>query len=225
MSAFLVLLYRFIPVQGTFLMIKRSMTNEGVINFKYTPIHKISPYLQVCAMASEDQQLPFHSGIDIDMIVRATKVNQKGKKVFGASTISQQVAKNIFLFPNRSYLRKILELYFTIWIETMWSKSEILEKYLNVAEMGPLVFGHEAAANYYFAKRGDKLSLDESALLISVLPSPLKYKIKPPSNYIQKRKNDIKRLYRSLDGAHYLRELYVRADDSLYDFSQYKSKK
>lgn len=216
-----VLIYRIISPPITLQMLTRMIHDDGSLQYEYVPINKISPYLQVCALASEDQNLPFHSGLDLEAIKKAVKVNQKGRKVFGASTITQQVAKNVFLFPQRSYIRKGLELYFAILIETFWPKSKILEMYLNVAEMGTLIFGAEAAAEVYFHKTASKLNLAESAAIISVLPNPRKYKANNPGSYVAGRQAEIRNLYFSLDGTQYLREMYVRAESSLYDFSKY----
>ena len=218
------LIYRIIPPPVTMTMIQNLFTQEGSLQYRYVNNNHISAITKVCAMASEDQNLPFHKGIDLDAIGNAIQQNKSGKKTFGASTISQQVAKNVFLFQNRSYLRKVLELYFTVWIETLWPKDKILEMYLNVAEMGTLIFGVNAAAEYYFNKPASQLNLRESASLISILPNPKKYKIKNPGNYVSGRIAQILSLYRTLDGKMYLRELYVQADNSLYDFSKYNRK-
>ncbi|MBK6497573.1 MAG: monofunctional biosynthetic peptidoglycan transglycosylase [Saprospiraceae bacterium] len=217
-----VLLYRLISPPITIQMLTRTFLDKGELRYDYVSIGKISPYLQVCAMASEDQNLPFHSGLDLGAIRKAVEVNKKGKKVFGASTITQQVAKNVFLFPQRSYIRKGLEFYFTLLIETFYPKEKILELYLNVAEMGTLIFGAEAAARTYYNKPASKLSLQESASIISILPNPRKFNAKNPSGYIAGRQSEIKSLYFSLDGMHYLRELYVKSESSLYDFKKYK---
>jgi len=217
-----VLLYRVINPPITIQMLTRMIKDEGALNYEYVSYEKISPNIKVCAMASEDQNLPFHSGMDIEAIQKAINVNKKGRKVFGASTITQQVAKNVFLFPQRSFIRKGLELYFTVWMETLWTKDKILEMYLNVAEMGTLVFGVEAAANVYFGKPAAKLNIRESASIIAVLPNPRKYKVKNPGSYVSGRQNEITQLFYSLDGNYYLRELYVKSDKSLYDFSKYR---
>ncbi|MFZ1704274.1 MAG: monofunctional biosynthetic peptidoglycan transglycosylase [Saprospiraceae bacterium] len=222
-SVFWVMLYRFVPIPGTLLMVKRMIQSESDFSLQYSwkPYHKMSFYPKVCAMASEDQMLPFHYGIDISSIVDAVESNGK-KRMRGASTITQQVAKNAFLFPSRSFLRKGLELYFTILIEAMWTKERILEVYLNIAEMGDKVFGVEAAAQKYFNKPASKLGLKESALVIATLPNPIKYKASSPGSYLRKRQAQIASLFYSLDGKNYLRELYVRTDKSLYDFGKYK---
>lgn len=217
-----VLLYRVINPPITIQMLTRMIKDEGSLKYEYVSYEKISPNIKVCAMASEDQNLPFHSGMDIEAIQKAINVNKKGRKVFGASTITQQVAKNVFLFPQRSFIRKGLELYFTVWMEALWTKDKILEMYLNVAEMGTLVFGVEAAAKVYYGKPAAKLNVRESASIIAVLPNPRKYKVKNPGSYVSGRQSEITQLFYSLDGNYYLRELYVKSDKSLYDFSKYR---
>lgn len=218
-----VLLYRMIAPPITTTMIQRVFLDEGSLKYKYVDNNHISQFAKVCAMASEDQNFPFHNGIDLNAIQNAVERNKKGKKIYGASTITQQVAKNVFLFQNRSYIRKALELYFTFWIETLWPKDKILEMYLNVAEMGTLIFGVEAAANSYFNKSAKNLSLKEAAALIAILPNPRKYKIQK-GNYIMNRQSKILSSYYKLDGMMYLRELYINTDKSIYDFSTYKNK-
>lgn len=219
-----VLLYRIIPPPTTLMMMQRMIQDEGTLRYQYVKSSKITSYIKVCAMASEDQNLPFHKGLDFDAINKAIEKNKKSNKKYGASTISQQVAKNAFLFPQRTFLRKGLELYFTFWIETLWPKDKILEMYLNIAEMGTLIFGVEAASKAYFNKSAAQLSLKESASLIAILPNPRKYKVKNPGSYTIKRQGQIRSLYHSLDGLSYLRELYVHTDKPLYDFNQYKNK-
>ncbi len=217
-----VLLYRIVPPPATLTMLTRMFIDDGTLQYKYVPYHKISPYVKVCAMASEDQNLPFHYGIDIEAINKAIESNKKGKKLRGASTITQQVAKNVFLFPQRSFLRKGLELYFVLFIEVLWPKQKILEMYLNVAEMGVLIFGVEAAAQHYYKKPASQLNLNQSAAIISVLPNPRKYSATRPSSYVAGRQAQIRQLYHSLDGTMYLRELYVQSEQSIYDYRNYK---
>lgn len=219
-----VMLYSFIAPPITTMMIKKLFSDDadhGLI-YKWTKYEDISPYLKVCALASEDQNLPFHYGIDIEAIENALAVNKKGRKTFGASTITQQVAKNAFLFPARNFIRKGLEVYFGILIEVIWSKERILETYLNIAEMGPKVFGVGAAAQYYYKKSAIKLSLQESAGIIAILPNPVKYNLKKPGPYISERRGEITSLFYQLDGTNYLRELYIKSEESLYDFKKYK---
>jgi monofunctional biosynthetic peptidoglycan transglycosylase len=193
-------IYRFLNPPTTLTMLTRMTIDGGSLEYHFVNTNQISPFIKVCAMASEDQNLPFHSGMDFEAIQKAIHVNKKGKKVFGASTITQQVAKNVFLFPQRSYIRKALELYFTLWIETLWSKDKILEMYLNVAEMGVGIFGIEAAAQHYFHKSAKKLSASEAAAIAAVLPSPKRFKANPPSRYVARRKAWIQKQMGHLKG-------------------------
>jgi monofunctional glycosyltransferase len=149
---------------------------------------KISEKMREAVISSEDQAFDEHFGFDIQEIKKAMESNKKHpKKIKGASTISQQVAKNVFLWQNRNWLRKGLEVYFTLMIEIFWSKDRILEVYLNVAEMGDGVFGVEAAAKQYYNKHAATLTQSESALIAAVLPNPIKFKVKDPSAYVLKR--------------------------------------
>ncbi len=205
-----VLIYRVVHPPITWLMLKNRLSSAAPIQYDYKKISKISAHLQLCVMATEDQKFGQHHGWDFEAIKKAIITNKKGKRKFGASTISQQVAKNVFLYPNRSYLRKALEMYFTLWIETLWSKDKILELYLNVAEMGDGIYGAEAAAQHYYKKSAAKLTLSESAALATILPSPKKYKVKNPGPYIIRRQQQVKRLYRSLGGLVFLKDIYVK---------------
>jgi monofunctional biosynthetic peptidoglycan transglycosylase len=143
--------------------------------------------IKLAVLAGEDQLFPDHNGFDFKSIQKAMKHNQKSKSLRGASTISQQVAKNVFLWQHGGYFRKGLEVYFTFMIEHIWDKKRILEMYLNVAEMGKGVFGIEAAANYYFKKSAEKLTRREAAMIASCLPNPILFTIKPMSARISYR--------------------------------------
>ena len=151
----------------------------------YVDWDDISPNMKLAVIASEDQLFPEHNGFDWKSIEKAMK--EKKKRVRGASTISQQVAKNVFLWNGRSWIRKGLEVYFTFMIELIWGKQRILEVYLNVAEMGPGIFGVEAASRHYFKKSAKKLTPSEAAKIASCLPNPKKYTIKPLSKAVQRR--------------------------------------
>jgi len=154
----------------------------------YIPFKDISSNAALAIIASEDQLFPDHNGFDVKSIKKAIDTNgKKNKRLRGASTISQQVAKNVFLWQGRSWIRKGLEVYFTFMIEAVWGKKRILEVYLNVAEMGPGVFGIEAAAQKHFRKSAKKLTRTESAKIAACLPNPRKYTVNPPSSYINKR--------------------------------------
>lgn len=167
----------------------------------YISMDDISPNARLAIIASEDQLFPDHNGFDIKSI--ETVITQGAKKtgrMRGASTISQQVAKNVFLWQGRSWVRKGVEAYFTFMIEKIWGKKRILEVYLNVAEMGKGVFGIEAAARQYFNKSAKKLSRREAAMIAACLPNPKKYVVKPPSRYISQRYPWIMRQMTNLDG-------------------------
>ena len=167
----------------------------------YISLNEMSPNIKLAVMASEDQLFPEHNGFDIKAIKKAMNYNKKhATKVRGASTISQQVAKNVFLWQGRSMFRKGLEVYFTFMIEKVWSKKRILEMYLNVAEMGKGVFGVQAAAKAYFNKDAKNLTRAEAAMIAAVLPNPKLYTIKPLSSYVANRYNEILRQMNNLDG-------------------------
>ncbi|GGG37416.1 monofunctional biosynthetic peptidoglycan transglycosylase [Bizionia arctica] len=192
-SIAMVFLYKWVPVPATPLMLIRNVENfqndkPYVWKHDWVSIDKISKNLQLAVICSEDQNFLKHNGFDVEAIEKAYKNNKKGKGVKGASGISQQTAKNVFLWPQRSWLRKGFEVYFTFLIETIWGKERIIEVYLNSIEMGPGIYGAEAAANYWYKKPAAKLSQYEAASIAAILPNPLKYKASPATTYIEKRK-------------------------------------
>ncbi|WP_310993408.1 monofunctional biosynthetic peptidoglycan transglycosylase [Aequorivita marina] len=189
LTVFWVLLYKFIPVPYTPLMAIRAMDADQNYQTQHdwVPIDKISPALQLAVICAEDQTFLSHSGFDRKAIEKALKNNEKGKKLRGGSTISQQTAKNAFLWPNRSWFRKGMEAYFTLLIETMWSKERILEVYLNSIEMGEGVFGAEAASQYWFHKPATNLTSKNAAAIAAILPSPRRYIANPPGPYVARR--------------------------------------
>lgn len=194
LSIFMVLLYKWLPVPFTPLMAIRYFENpEEEIQHNWVSRQDISRHLQLSVIASEDQNFVKHNGFDFEAIEKAIEDNQKGKRVRGASTISQQTAKNVFLWPGRNWFRKGLEVYFTFLIETFWSKERILEVYLNSIEMGKGIYGAEAAAQHWFGKSASNLSIYEAAAIAAVLPNPREYRANPASNYINQRKNWIVR--------------------------------
>ena len=162
----------------------------------------MSKAAKLAVIASEDQLFPDHNGFDIKGIERALAFNKKkkGKKIRGASTISQQVAKNVFLWQGRSWFRKGLEVYFTFMIELVWSKQRILEVYLNEAEMGKGIFGIEAAAKKYFKKPASRLTRTEAAMIAASLPNPVRYTVKPVSTYVSRKYPWVLRQMNNLDG-------------------------
>jgi monofunctional biosynthetic peptidoglycan transglycosylase len=177
------------------------------IRHRWVDDANISAHIKVAVIAAEDQNFPAHFGFDLQSINAALKDRQRGRRVRGASTISQQVAKNLFLWPGQSWLRKGLEAYFTVLIETLWSKQRILEVYLNVAEFGRGVFGVGAAADVYFRKRAARLTQYDAALLAAVLPSPKRMRANAPSNYVRERQQWILEQMRGLGGTALLKEL------------------
>ena len=164
-----------------------SLIHGNGLHRNYVNMHNISMNVKLAVMAGEDQLFPDHNGFDFKSIQKAMKHNQKSKSLRGASTISQQVAKNVFLWQHGGYLRKGLEVYFTFMIESVWSKKRILEMYLNVAEMGKGIFGVEAAAQHYFHKSAKNLSRKEAALIAACLPNPQGYTIQPLSANVASR--------------------------------------
>lgn len=186
-----VVIYRYVPIYYTPLMAIRSLENtEKPSTFKHNwvDIEDISIHLQKAVICSEDQKFVNHNGFDIEAIEKAYQNNKKSKRIKGASTISQQTAKNVFLWPNRSWLRKGLETYFTFLIEKLWSKERILEVYLNSIEMGNGVYGAEAASQHWFGTSAKRLNINQSAAIAAILPNPRRYKAQPVTSYISARK-------------------------------------
>ena len=162
------------------------------MHHRWVTLEEISPEMPVAVMASEDQRFLIHHGFDFDAIQKAVKRNMKaGKKKYGASTISQQTAKNVFLWPGRSWLRKGLEMYFTTLIELIWGKERIMEVYLNSIEMGDGTYGVDAVAQYHFGKTAETLSRRDCALIAATLPNPRRFSSKEPSKYMRKRQRQI----------------------------------
>ena len=186
-----VVIYAFIPIPMTKLMVIEGQTKE--ISYEWKDLEAISEKLQLAVMCAEDQYFLLHYGLDFGSIKKAEESNRNGGNVRGASTITQQVAKNVFLWPDRTWMRKACELYFTLLIEMVWSKERIMEAYLNVAEFGDGVFGAEAAAQRYFKKSAHELSTTQAARLAAILPSPKRYSAVSPSPYVQGRVDWIKK--------------------------------
>lgn len=188
-----VVVYKWVLVPITPLMVircieQKSEGKEIMMKHNWVSLQKISPQLQLAVVCSEDQNYLKHNGFDFGAIQKALKENERGKRVRGGSTITQQTAKNVFLWQGRSYLRKGLEAWFTLLIEFFWNKERIMEVYLNSIEMGNGIYGAEAASQFWFKKSASNLSKDEAAAIAAILPSPLNYKANPANNYIQKRK-------------------------------------
>jgi monofunctional biosynthetic peptidoglycan transglycosylase len=205
-----VVVLKIVPVWITPLMLTRKLEaaqndEKTKIYHDWEPYSNISREVALAVVASEDQNFPSHWGFDFGEIYDAMTETRKRRR--GASTISQQVAKNVFLWNGRSYVRKGLEAYFTVLIELIWGKERILEVYLNVAEMGKMTFGAEAAALRFYNKPAKDLNRFEAARIAAVLPNPIRFSIKNPSAYVNKRTNHIVRQMRYLGGTKYLDSL------------------
>ena len=182
-----VAIYRVVPPPITILMIERLLQGQG-IDHKWAPMSQIAPSMTRAVIASEDANFCDHEGFDFHAISAALRHNEaRPNKMRGGSTISQQTAKNVFLWPQRSWVRKGAEAWFTVLIETLWGKRRIMEVYLNTAEMGPGVYGVESASERYFGKAAVDLSPQESSRLTAILPDPLKWKVVHPGPYVQRR--------------------------------------
>lgn len=211
-SVLLVLIFRWVPPPGTALMVERKIESwidgEPIdLQRDWEPWEKISDDLKVAVIAGEDQKFASHWGFDFVAIQAALAHNERGGTVRGASTLSQQVAKNQFLWSGRSWLRKGLEVWFTALIELIWSKERILEVYLNSAEWDEGVFGAQAAARHHFGVDASKLSRQQASLLAAVLPNPRNWSASRPSTYVARRAGWIRQQMSQLGGDSYLEQL------------------
>lgn len=206
-------LFSVMPVPFSAVMVERQLGAWLSGDFGYVAhsdwvsMDEISPWMGLAVIAAEDQKFPEHWGFDVSVIEKALAHNERNEnRIRGASTLSQQTAKNLFLWDGRSWVRKGLEAGLTLGMETVWSKKRILTVYLNIAEFGDGVFGVEAAAQRYFHKPASRLSLSEAALLAAVLPNPLRFKANAPSGYVRSRQAWIIRQMRQLGGESFMRE-------------------
>ena len=207
-SIFLVVLFKFVPVPFTPLMVIRTIENklagkENYYSHDWEPIENISLNLQKAVIASEDGTFLSHHGFDFTAMQKAYKNNERGRRIKGGSTISQQTAKNVFLWQGRSYLRKGLEAYFTILIELIWGKERIMEVYLNSIEMGNGVYGAQAATQHWYRKDAKSLTKIQAAGIAAILPNPRKYSATSSSSYINRRKDKIVRIMRHIGKINY----------------------
>ncbi|WP_346764297.1 monofunctional biosynthetic peptidoglycan transglycosylase [Caulobacter sp. SLTY] len=186
-----VLVYRFVPPPVTILMVQRLFEGKG-LDRRWVSLRKMSPALPNAVIAAEDARYCSHFGFDFEALEKAMAHNKRRPgRIRGGSTISQQTAKNVFLWPQRSYVRKGLEAYFTVLIETLWGKKRIMEVYLNTVEWGPGLYGADSAARKYFGVGADQLSPTQAARLAAILPSPLKWRAAKPGPYVKKRSRRI----------------------------------
>jgi monofunctional biosynthetic peptidoglycan transglycosylase len=204
----LVVLFKWVPVPFTYTMISRSVGmmvdgKEVVWQRDWVSLEKISPNLPQAVVASEDNLFTTHNGFSMNAIKKAMEANKKGKKLRGGSTISQQTAKNVFLWQGRNWIRKGFEVYFTFLIELIWGKERIMEVYLNSIEMGNGIYGAEAASQYWYHKSAKNLSTQEAAGIAAILPNPRKFKASNSSSYINRRKASIQSLMRKISKVDY----------------------
>lgn len=209
-SVALVLLFRFVPVGYSGFMLERQISawvageRDFRLRQRWVPLREVSRELPIALVAAEDQKFPLHHGFDVEAIREAIEDAEDGERLRGASTISQQTAKNLFLWNGRSFVRKGLEAYFTVLIELCWPKQRIIEVYLNVAEFGDGIYGAAAASDVYFRKTPGALTAREASLLAAVLPNPRRLRVDRPSAYVQRRADWIERQARQLGGPGYL---------------------
>ncbi len=207
-SLFLVVFFKFVPVPFTPLMVIRVIENklagkEIYFSHDWEPIENISVNLQKAVIASEDGTFLVHNGFDFVAMQKAYKSNERGRRIKGGSTISQQTAKNVFLWQGRSYIRKGLEAYFTVLIEIIWGKERIMEVYLNSIEMGNGVYGAQAATEHWYRKDAASLTPLQAAGIAAILPNPRKYTATSSSSYINNRKTKIMRVMRTIGKIEY----------------------
>ena len=209
LSVFAVAVLRFVPPLTSAFMIERRLhalvsgERNFSLQYRWTPWDRVSKQLPIALVAAEDQKFPFHHGFDVEAIQDAIADAEEGERLRGASTISQQVAKNLFLWNGRSFVRKGLEAYFTVLIEAMWPKRRILEVYLNIAEFGDGIYGAAAASERFFHETPADLGAHESALMAAVLPNPRRYRI-DRGGYVAQRAAWIERQAAQLGGPAYL---------------------
>ncbi len=201
LSVLWVVVYKFLnPPVTTFMLYKYFNEEDYQISKKWIDIEKVDPGLLIAFIASEDQLYLEHSGFDIVAIKNAFEKNKKSDRIVGASTISQQVCKNVFLIPNKSFIRKGIEAYFTVLVEAIWGKKRIMEVYINIVELGPGVYGVNAAAQKYFNKPGEEINLNEGTLMAAALPNPILYDLANPSPKMFRKKNWILKQVYNLGG-------------------------
>ncbi|WEP50051.1 monofunctional biosynthetic peptidoglycan transglycosylase [Cronobacter dublinensis subsp. beijingensis] len=211
-----ILLFSFMPVPFSAVMVERQFSAWFSGDFSYVAhsdwvsMDEISPWMGLAVIAAEDQKFPEHWGFDMAAIQKAVSHNERSRRIRGASTLSQQTAKNLFLWDGRSWLRKGLEAGLTLGIETVWSKRRILTVYLNIAEFGEGVFGVEEASQRYFNKPARRLTASEAALLAAVLPNPIRFKVSAPSGYVRARQQWILRQMRQLGGESFMAQHQLR---------------
>lgn len=209
LSVLLVLPWRWLAPPTSSFMLQSVFQGGGVhlYDYRWQAYDQIAPEMGLAAIAAEDQRFPEHHGFDLDQLEQALKDHQRGDELRGASTISQQVAKNLYLWSGRSLVRKGLEAWFTLLLELMWPKQRILEIYLNIAQFGNHIFGVEAASQQFFDRSANQLTVEEAALLAAVLPAPELYQVDQPSTTVLLRQDWILQQMQQLGGVEYLKKV------------------
>ncbi|MCB1800100.1 MAG: monofunctional biosynthetic peptidoglycan transglycosylase [Gammaproteobacteria bacterium] len=208
-----VLALRWLEPPWSAVMLQRTLVEGEALRQTWVDLADIDPHMALAVVASEDQLFPQHSGFDADQIMAALAEYRDGGRLRGASTISQQVARNLFLWQGRSFVRKGLEVWFTAMIELLWDKRRILEMYLNFAETGPRMFGVAVASRDYFDRSAAELNRQQAALIAAVLPNPVLFRVDAPSDYVRKRQRWILTQMRNLGGPAYLDGILNPADE------------
>lgn len=203
-----VILFRWVDPPGSMVIWTETVSDDGPEPFYvWADYDLISPHMALAVIAGEDQRFPEHGGFDGQAIRNAIEQKLQGKRLRGASTLSQQTAKNLFLWQGRSFFRKALEAWYTLWMEWLWPKQRILEIYLNIAETGPACYGVACAAERYFNVPVSELTAQQAALIAAVLPNPVRYRVSAPDDYVRKRQKWILKQMRNLGGIAYLKNL------------------
>jgi monofunctional biosynthetic peptidoglycan transglycosylase len=204
LTVVLVLPWRWLAPPTTAFILRERLISKDPVHYHWVPLEEIASTLPISAVAAEDQKFPDHFGFDWEAIENALERNSEGGRVRGGSTISQQLAKNLFLWPGQNWIRKGTEAWFTVSLELLWPKRRILEVYLNVAEFGPGVFGVAEASNLLLGKSPSDLTAHDAAILVAVLPSPKRMSAADPSEYVRTRSEQIQAAVRQLGGPEYL---------------------
>lgn len=208
-----VIVLRWVTPLTSAVMLQRILFEGQELDYQWVPLSQITPQAALAVVAAEDQKFPQHWGFDLQAIRNAMENNARGQRMRGASTLTQQVARNLFLWQGRSYLRKGLEAWFTLLLELCWPKQRILEVYLNIAETGPQTFGIQAAARRYFGRSASMLTREQAALIAAVLPNPRRFHADRPSGYILSRRDHILQQMSQLGDTAYLQNIMPRATD------------
>mgnify|MGYP001814457131 CR=1 FL=1 len=202
-----VIVLRWVPPPTSTVILGRALSEGPQQDYQWVALERISPDAALAVVAAEDQKFPTHRGFDIDAIRDAVKAHSQGGRLRGASTLTQQVARNLFLWQGRSFLRKGLEAWLTVLLELFWPKERILEVYLNIAETGRRTFGVQAAALKFFSRPASAITREQAALLAAVLPNPLRLQANRPSDYVIRRRNEILGQMAQLGGRAYLKDI------------------